>query len=172
MRKPHPRIRKPHGAMAHAFAIAIATAIAAALPSPAAAGGWQGHAVDDSLTLVPGPVQWQWRDALPSRHTAPLLQAELSVQVVLALGPWVGRPARIYMAMPSMPPSSLSARWTTGGTMLAGSLAGGQRHLVFQGIVPVPRMEDTLRMQLQADARDPVLPQQVRFDFQIEVASP
>ena len=116
-----------------------------------------------------GSAPLRWRSALPSRTASNLLDATLDVRIVLNLAPWVGKPARIYLVMPPLPQSSLSVQWATAGTLLPGRLSGGQRQLVFQGIVPGARIEDTLRVTAVADARDMVTPPRVNFTFEIEV---
>jgi hypothetical protein len=140
--------------------------------TPSAAAGWATFAVDDSMSQVQaGATPMRWRHALPSRNEANVLDATLDVRIVLNLSPWVGKPARIYMVMPPLPQSSLSVQWTTAGALLPGRLSGGQRQLVFQGIVPGPRLEDTMRVTASADARDAATPPRVNFTFEIEVPS-
>ncbi len=95
----------------------------------------------------------------------------MQVRVVLNVIPWVGKPARVYMVMPSLAQSSLAIQWTTSGLLLPGRLSGGQRQLVFQGVVPAARIEDTLRVTALADARDAATPARVNFSFEIEVPS-
>jgi hypothetical protein len=137
------------------------------------AAGWSTFAVDDSMSQVqPGPAPLHWRHALPSKNFSSQLDASLDVRIVLDLKAWVGKPARIYMVMPPLPQSSLAVRWVTRGTLFAGRLTGGQRELVFQGIVPGSRLEDTLHVVASADAGDPVTPSHVNFRFEIEVPSP
>jgi hypothetical protein len=138
--------------------------------APCFAAGWATFAVDDSMSQVQGgAVPLRWRHALPSRGEQNLLDAALDVRIVLNLSPWVGKPARIYMVMPPLPQSSLSAQWTTAGTLLPGRISGGQRQLVFQGVVAGPRLEDTMRVVASVDARDPATPPRVNFTFEIEV---
>ena len=145
---------------------------ASALCAASAQGaGWTTFAVDDSMSQVQaGAAPLRWRHALPSsRNEANLLDATLDVRIVLNLSPWVGKPARIYMVMPPLPQSSLSVQWTTAGALLPGRLSGGQRQLVFQGVVPGARLEDTMRVTASTDARDAATPPRVNFTFEIEV---
>ena len=124
------------------------------------------------MSRVEAPAaQLRWRNALPSRNTPNLLDATLDVRVVLNVSPWVGKLARIYMVMPTLPQSSLAVQWTTAGLLLPGRLSGGQRQLVFQGVVPGARIEDTMRVIATTDGRDAVTPQRVNFTFEIEVPS-
>jgi hypothetical protein len=73
------------------------------------------------------------------------------------------------MVMPAVPQSTLKIEWVSKGLLLPGQLSGGQRQLVFQGVIPAPRIEELLRVTALADARDPVTPQRVNFTFEIEV---
>lgn len=145
----------------------LALCVAAVAPSFAA--GWSTFAVDDSMSQVQGPAaQLRWRETWPSKETVHLLDAVVDVRIVLNVSPWVGQPARVYMVMAPLPQSSLTVQWATGGTLLPGRLSGGRRQLVFQGVIPGARLEDTLRVVTSADARDPVTPSRVNFTFEIE----
>lgn len=139
--------------------------------APAGAAGWATFPVDDSMSQVLAPAaQLRWRNALPSRNGSSMLDATTQVRIVLNVAPWAGKLARIYMVMPPLPQSSLTVQWATAGTLLPGRLAGGQRQLVFQGVVPGPRIEDTMQVTAVMDARDPATPPRVNFTFEIEVA--
>ena len=138
--------------------------------APALGAGWTTFQVDDSQSQLQTPyAQLRWRELVPTRETSNALSGRIDVRIVLNTMSWVGRQARIYMVMPPLPQSSLSVSWTTSGTLLPGQLAGGQRQLVFQGVVPGPRIEDFLRVVIASDARDPVTPSRVSFTFEIEV---
>ena len=100
------------------------------------AAGWTTFVVDDSMSQTLAPAaQLRWRSALPARNSADMLEATMQVHVVLNVSPWVGKPARIYMVMPPIAQSSLTVQWASSGLLLAGRLTGGQRQLVFQGVV-------------------------------------
>lgn len=150
------------------FAATLAVAsLSFALPSFAAT--WATFPVDDSLSQVQASAApFRWRDKLPSRDAGNALDATMEVRVVLNVAAWVGNPARIYMVMPPVAPSNLTVQWATAGTLLPGRLTGGQRQLVYQGVIPSPRIEDTLRVLASTDASDPATPQRVRFTFEIE----
>lgn len=140
------------------------------LGTASVAQGWSTFAVDDSTSQTQArTAQLRWRHALPSRDDGNLLEAAMDVRIVLNVTPWVGKPARVYMVMPALLQSNLAIQWTSSGLLLPGRLASGQRQLVFQGVVPGPRIEDTMRVTVLADARDPVTPQRVNFTFEIEV---
>lgn len=140
--------------------------------APAFAAGWATFTVDDSMSQVQaGAAQLRWRHALPSRNATNVLDATMDVRIVLNTSPWVGKPARIYMVMPALAQSSLSVQWTTSGLLQPGRLSGGQRQLVFSGVVPGARIEDTMRVTATTDARDAASPPRVSFTFEIEVLS-
>jgi hypothetical protein len=130
--------------------------------------GWRTFPIDDSLTQAPA-VQLRWRDALPSTDSASLLAAVAEVRIVLNVGQWLGKSARIYMLMPPQPLSSMAAQWVTSGTLLPGRLSGGQRQLVFQGPISSSQLRDTMRITLSADARDAMNPSHLNLGFEIEV---
>ena len=108
---------------------------------------------------------------MPSKQSANLLDATTEVRIVLNVSPWIGKPARIYMVMPQLPQSTLTVQWTTAGALLPGRLSGGQRQLVFQGVIAGARLEETMRIVASTDARDAVTPARVNFTFEIEVPS-
>lgn len=150
-------------------AIACAAMLAAATSFAAT---WATFPVDDSLSQVQaGAAQLRWRDKLPTRDAGNALDATLEVRIVLNVAAWVGAPARIYMVMPPIAPSNLTVQWATAGTLLPGRLSGGQRQLVFQGVIAGPRIEDTLRVLASTDASDGATPPRVRFTFEIETPS-
>lgn len=135
----------------------------------ASAAVWATYAVDDSMSQVQaGPAQFRWRQALPTRDAADLLDATTQVRIVLNVAAWVGNPARIYMVMPSLAQSNLSVQWATAGTLLPGRLSSGQRQLVYQGVIAGARIEDLLRVTASTDAGDAATPSRVRFTFEIE----
>lgn len=138
--------------------------------TPCSAAGWATFQVDDSLSQVQEPsAQLRWRTIIPNRATANILDAAVNVRIVLNTSPWIGKPARIYMLMPTQPQSSLNVQWTTSGLLLPGQLFGGQRRLVFQGVIPGPRVEDWMHVAITTDARDQVTAPRTNFTFEIEV---
>jgi hypothetical protein len=103
----------------------------------ARAGGWTSYVLDDSASQVlTPPTAMRWQDPLPRRASGTRLVGDAEVRVVLNTAPRVGRRARIYMLMPPLPQSTLGIEWRTGGLLLPGKLSGGQRQLVFEGVVP------------------------------------
>lgn len=143
------------------------------MAAPPAHAGWSSYPVDDSMSrTVPANVELRWRDAVPGRDTQHLLGAVFALQARLDVAAWVGRTARVYMAMPVTPQSTLSIQWAGSGTLSSGRLSGGQRHLVYQGVIPGPVLEDLLRVEVLADSRDAVQPRTVQFNFIIEVQTP
>ena len=153
-----------------ALLVVSSVAGAALWGQPCLAAGWVTFAVDDSMShTLSSTAQLRWRDSLPSRASVDLLDATIDVRIVLNVSPWVGQPARIYMVMPQLVQSSMTVHWTTSGLLAPGRLSSGQRQLVFQGVVPGARIEDTMRVVAVANARDAATPQRVNFTFEIEV---
>lgn len=151
----------------------MALLVAAFGPGAALAVSWAVYPVDDSQSRTEPPsAPLRWRAPLPTRGAPALLDALVTVRIVLNLAPWLGKSARIYMVMPPLPQSSLNVEWTGSGTLQGGRLASGQRQLVYQGVVAGPRLEDTLKLRATVDARDlqPLPP--VNFRFEIEVPTP
>jgi len=168
------RTLRPKATCSHIAAMVWLTMGAATLwGTPCPAAGWATYQIDDSMSQTQAPsAALRWRNPLPSRNTLDQLEATMQVRVVLNLSPWVGKPARVYMVMPILSQSSLAVQWTTAGLLSPGRLSGGQRQLVFQGVVPGARIEDTLLVTVLADARDAATPARVNFTFEIEVPSP
>lgn len=164
-----PRHQRPRRSWRRNAARLVGIAAGLLAASTVLAVGWATYAVDDSQSQVQtGAAQLQWRQALPSRDAPHLLDATMDVRIVLNVSPWVGGPARIYMVMPPIAQSNLTVQWATAGTLLPGRLSGGQRQLVYQGVIAGARIEDTMRVTASADARDAVTPQRVKFTFEIE----
>jgi hypothetical protein len=148
----------------------VGAALLAGHAGAALAAGWSTYVVDDSMTHVqPGGGSLRWRNPKPPRNGADELSAAVNVDVVLNVTPWVGKLARIYMVMPHLPQSTLRVEWVTKGLLLPGQLSGGQRQLVFQGVIPSPRMEEAMRVTALSDPHDPSTPRRVNFTFEIEV---
>ena len=153
-----------------ASAVCLALLLGALTAVQSTATTWRTYPVDDSLSHTEPPsAALRWRAPLPTPGTAPMLDAFLNVRIVLNLAPWVGKSARIYMIMPPVPQSSLSVEWVGSGTLQGGRLSGGQRQLVFQGVVAGQRLVDTLKLRASVDARDTAPLPPVNFRFEIEV---
>lgn len=127
------------------------------------------YPVDDRGTVVMDPVlplQWHPGDA---RDNPALLSASTRVSAQLNLTAWIGRNGRIYMTLPRNAGPVVRATWSSGGTLLPGSMLSGERALVYSGIIVGPLLRDTLDIRLEADAARLVRPEQLAFGFEIEV---
>jgi hypothetical protein len=138
------------------------------LASPANAATYR---IDDSGTLVSQPVTpMKWRQVVPSRTGDNAVEGQLSVALRLNLTNWVNRPARIFMGLAPTEGELLTASWRTQGRLLPGSVQGGSRTLVFDGVVRDPFLVETIQLNLLADGRLLTRTQRLQFYFEIEVS--
>ncbi len=152
------------------FMAASALACAAAscwLPANAAT-----YRIDDTGTVVGQPVTpMRWRQLVPGRAGDNTVEGQLPVTVRLNLASWVGQRARIYMALAPTDGQQLVASWRTQGRLLPGQLRGGDRAVVFEGVVRDPFLTETLLLELTANGVLLERPQQLQFFFEIEVGA-
>jgi hypothetical protein len=76
------------------------------------------------------------------------------VEYRLATAPYIGRQARIYYVIPAIipglrQPSSLKVEWRSAGQFASGSAHGGERRLVWSGVVRQPFMVERLDLTMQ-----------------------
>ena len=153
--------------------LALLTAIseipAEAQESPTSVPSGQVFRVDDSGTVVVDPVlEMEWQP--PGRTgTTSLVSASTRVSVQLNLASWVGRSGRIYMMLPRTAGPTVRATWTTGGTLLSGTLISGDRALVYAGPVSSPLLRDLIDIELEADGARLAQPEALAFGFEIEI---
>lgn len=138
---------------------------------PARAGTYR---VDDSASQVlSSNVDMKWnpmQGAPAERNTA---TGKLTVIVRLDVAKWAGHPGRIYMVMPTSAAIPTVTTWISRGTLLPGILRAGERTLVYAGQIPASgRIEDTLMLTIQADARRLSRPEQLQYNFEIDVDTP
>ncbi len=133
----------------------------------------QTYPVDDSASQVLGGNVRLKPDALPARG-APMYRVagEMAVLVRLDLSPWQGRRGRIYMRLPEQSNAAITATWTTRGRLLPGVLRAGERTLVYAGPIGDARLEDTLRLRIDADGRTLPSSGLLTFSFEIDLDSP
>ncbi|MCB1676559.1 MAG: hypothetical protein KDI01_09720, partial [Halioglobus sp.] len=119
--------------------------------------------MDDSGTVVVDPVlEMEWQP--PGRTgTTSLVSASTRVSVQLNLASWVGRSGRIYMTLPRTAGPTVRATWTTGGTLLSGTLISGDRALVYAGPVSSPLLRDLIDIELEADGARLAQPEALAF---------
>ena len=141
--------------------------------APLAMAGAQTHRVDDSASQVLGgtlrlkPVALFAHDGRANQ-----LAGVTGVLVRLDVSPWKGRQARIFMTLPQQPETAITASWTTRGRLMPGVLHSGERALVYAGPIMDDTLEDTLRLEIQADGRQLGRDPQVAFAFEIDLDMP
>ena len=150
--------------------------IAAALLGLALSAATSGaHAaavrIDESGTVVSDPVvNMKWRTPSGSRVLDNTVEATLRVDVRLNLAPWLNQQARIYMVLDPVNSDRVRARWTSQGRLMPGSLASGERALVFQGPAGPATLVESLLLTLEADGQRLTQQQNLNFHFEIEVS--
>lgn len=141
-------------------------ALAAACPAQAAT-----YRVDDTGTFVSQPVTpMRWRQLAPGRSGDHMMEGRVSAALRLNLSAWVGRPARIYLSLAPTDGEQLVATWRTQGRLLPGTVRGGGRTLVFEGVVRESFLQESIVLDLMADGRKVERAQSLQFFFEIEVS--
>lgn len=127
--------------------------------------------IDETGTTVSQPVvAMKWRHMVPRPGADNTMQALVRVDVRLNLQPWLNRPARIYLVLAPVSGERLRARWTTQGRLLPGSMASGERALLYDGIAGPAALAEALLLTLEADGDALNRPETLNFHFEIEVA--
>ena len=154
---------------------AISSILLAALVLPASAMAQAGAAlpVDDSASQVlsAGEVAMKWDSLAPGPGKSDGITGQVVILVRLDVSDWQGRQGRIYQRLAPQAGSPVTARWTSLGPLLPGSVRDGERTLVYAGPILSPRLEDTFRMTIEADGGRVVRPQNLDFSFEIELES-
>lgn len=146
--------------------LASLLALAAGLPAGAAT-----FRVDDTGTYASQPVtSMRWRQLAPGRAGDHAIEGRVAVALRLNLSPWLNRPARIYMSLAPTDGEQLVAAWRTQGRLLPGTVRGGSRTLVFEGVVRDAFLQESLVLDLTADGRKVERAQSLQFFFEIEVS--
>lgn len=144
-----------------------ACGLALALAGPAAAATYR---VDESGTVVSRPVvDMKWRHPVPGRAGDDTIEGTVRVDLRLNLQPWLNRPARIYMVLAPLA-NPVTARWTSQGRLLPGTLRSGQRALVFDGTAGPAVLAESLLFTLETDGARATQLQHLNFHFEIEVS--
>lgn len=162
----------------------LVLATLATLPLAAAA---QGTRLDDSLSprpqiVAPRVLSEHGRPLDDMAPGTPVPQYGISrfgpIEYRLATGPYVGKRARIYFVVPALvqglrSPSGLRMSWHGSGRFADGSARGGERRLVWTGVVREPVMRETLDLTMEVRLADLMLRPQgalsVESYFEIEV---
>ena len=148
---------------------------AALLCTALAAIGSAAHAaafrIDETGTVVSDPVvNMKWRTPTAGRVMDNTVEATLRVDVRLNLAPWINKQARVYMVLAPVNSDRVRARWTTQGRLLPGTLASGERALVFQGPAAPATLTESLLLTLETDGQRLTQQQTLNFHFEIEVS--
>ena len=150
--------------LSRALAIAL---IALAIAAPAAAATYR---VDDTGTYLSQPTTpMRWRQLAPGRAGDNTVEGRVTVALRLDLSPWLNRPARLYMGLAPTEGEQMVATWRTQGRLLPGTVRGGGRTLVFEGVVREPFLQESIVLELMADGRAVERAQSLQFFFEIEV---
>lgn len=138
-----------------------------ALPAAAAT-----YIVDDTSSIpYESNVSTRWRDnaATGGRQMSNEIEGAATVTLRLNVQPWLNRNGRVYLALPQQPIGVVNVEWSTQGRLLPGKLQSGQRTLVYTGPIKSPVLEDTFMVRVIADGRRVAMPQQLKFQFEIDV---
>lgn len=156
--------------MARHFSVFLLVLLAATFGGAASA---QALPVDDSGSQVLGStLKLRWDEVAPRPGASATLSGTITVYVRLDVSPWRGRKARIYHVLPSQAGTSIVASWTTRGVLLPGKMRDGERVLVYAGPIDADRIEDTFRLEIQADGNRLSRQEQLDFSFEIELDTP
>ncbi|MEJ1169019.1 hypothetical protein [Variovorax sp. CCNWLW235] len=129
------------------------------------------YRIDDTGTFVSQPVTpMRWRQLAPGRSGDHTMEGRMSVALRLNLSAWVNRPARIYLALAPTDGEQLMATWRTQGRLLPGTVRGGGRTLVFEGVVRESFLQESIVIDLTLDGRKLERAQTLQFFFEIEVS--
>lgn len=119
----------------------------------AAASHAATHRLDDQGTQVlGGRLLLDW--APPSRAQARLqtLSGRAVVDLRLNTQAWQGRQGRIYLLLDKDGDPSVQLQWAAQGRIRAGTLQSGGRTLLFEGLLPGPRLEQRLELRVSTQA--------------------
>lgn len=143
----------------------LAASVAISLPAQA-----ETFRVDDSGSSASAPLTaMRWRQLIPGRAADHNAEGELQVNLRLNLTRWLHKPVRLYMLLSPTVEATVLASWRSQGRLLPGSVRSSDRALVYEGLVPVAILEETLQMRLSADGRQLSHTQQLSFYFELEV---
>ena len=125
--------------------------------------------IDDSGTLpYDAPLVLHWQQLSPRRPVNNRMTGTLTVRVKLNVAPWLRRPGRIYLVLPTQQPGAMNASWSTQGRLLAGRLSSGTRALVYSGLITTPFIEDVLQLTLEVDGTQMRQLYHVNFRFEMD----
>lgn len=151
------------------------TPAAAILLALAAAAAGAAERLDDSASprsRVPARVVLsdEGRPLVASRNPTRASVQVGRVEYRLATARYAGRHARIYFVVPAFipglrTPSALRVDWQGAG-FASGSARGGERVLVWSGVVPGAWIQEALDLHFEVDLRELLLQADGQFGFE------
>ena len=152
--------------LSHLSRFMAASLVAWAAAAPAATA----YRVDDTGTYLSQPTTpMRWRQLAPGRAGDNTVEGRATVALRLNLSPWLNRSARLYIGLAPTEGEQMIATWRTQGRLLPGTVRGGGRTLVFEGLVREPFLQESIVLDLTADGRSVERAQSLQFFFEIEV---
>ena len=147
--------------------ILAAALLALAIAAPAIAATYR---VDDTGTYLSQPATpMRWRQLAPGRAGDNTVEGRVTAALRLNLSPWLNRTARLYIGLAPTEGEQMIATWRTQGRLLPGTVRGGGRTLVFEGVVRESFLQESIVLDLMADGRTVERAQSLQFFFEIEV---
>jgi hypothetical protein len=148
----------------------IAAGLCTALAGWTRAAGAATYSLDDSASVVQRRMlDMQWRSVSPAGRGSNTVDGRTLVSLSLDTRRWAGRHGRVWMGLAPQPLACVLS-WTTGGRLAAGRLEPGQRTAVYDALVPVAPLTDTLVLLVSADGRELQAAQQLHISYELEVA--
>ncbi|MFO1207307.1 MAG: hypothetical protein U1E63_16550 [Burkholderiales bacterium] len=134
------------------------------------AGAAVTYRVDDGASMpYESNVLLRWRELVPSRANDNTVEGALVVAVRLNLAQWMNRNARLFLVLPQLDATSIRVTWTTQGRLLPGTIAPGNRVLVYSGPINTPLLEEALTLKIEADGTRFPDTRRLNFHFEIDL---
>jgi hypothetical protein len=111
------------------------------------------YKLDDSASqTIPPNARWHWGDA-NLRAGLNTMYMDFQVKVRIDTQKHAGKQGRIFMVFPQDGGAPIHMQWESQGVLTSGKMSLGDRVMVFSGVIPGPRLEDSLQVKLATDAR-------------------
>ena len=125
--------------------------------------------LDDTAShVVPPDTRMRWLPLTSDANGLAMVEAWVRVNVRIDTRAWAGRNGRVYMVLPRDEASSIEARWTTQGRLLAGRVVSGERALVYGGPLPGPTLDDQITVRLRSGADWQGDSRRLHFHFELD----
>jgi hypothetical protein len=126
--------------------------------------------VDDSASIpYESTVTLRYPRGMPSKDLDSPMDGTLSLRVRLHVARWQKQQGKLYLVLPEQGMKNVTARWTTTGRLLSGSIAPGQRKLVFSGVVDAPFIDDTMQITIASVDTELDGRRRLAFHFEIDI---